>query len=273
MELRNKVCLIAGASGAIGRVVARRFQQEGALLALTHLSGKPNGHTDSVGSGDQVLHIPLDIRQRRDLAQAIQQVIAHFGTIHVLVNCTGVLGPIGATATVSEDEWVNAIETNLIGSFSLTRAVLPAMVAQAKGKIIYFSGGGAAYARPYYTAYGASKAALVRFTESLAEELRDLQIDVNAIAPGPVNSRMWDQVRSLQHPDPKTVEELRKLEETGGVPPERAADLAVFLASDRSNGLSGRLISAVWDDWATLDQRIPEIMNSEAGTLRRVPLG
>ena len=138
--------------------------------------------------------------------------------------------------------------------------------------IIHFSGGGAAYARPYYSAYSSSKAALVRFSESLAEELRDSNIDVNTIAPGPVESGMWDELRSFKPPDNKTVAELKRMDETGGVSPVIAADLAVFLASDRSNGLTGKLISAVWDPWASFDQRINEIMNSEAGTLRRVPL-
>jgi NAD(P)-dependent dehydrogenase (short-subunit alcohol dehydrogenase family) len=273
MRLSNRVCLIAGASGTIGRAIARRFHEEGAFLALTYFSRKqPKDETGREPSGDRTFHLALDIRQRNDVATAVQQVVARFGTIHVLVNCTGVLGPIGPTAGISEDEWVGTIETNLFGSFYLTRAVLPIMRAQSQGKIVHFSGGGAAYARPYYTAYSASKTALVRFTESLAEEVRESNIDINAIAPGAVDSHMWDQVRALPNPDPKTVEEVRKMQETGGVPPERAAELAVFLASDRSNGFSGRLVSAVWDNWTTFDQRIPKIMCSEAGTLRRVPL-
>jgi NAD(P)-dependent dehydrogenase (short-subunit alcohol dehydrogenase family) len=173
---------------------------------------------------------------------------------------------------VPADQWVEAIEANLIGSFYLTQAVLPAMIAQSWGKIIHFSGGGAAYARPFYSAYSASKAALVRFSESLAEELREFHIDVNAIAPGPVRSRMWDQMEAVADPDPRTRAELKKMQETGGEPPERAAELAAFLASRRSNGLTGRLISAIHDNWADFDQRIPQIMESEAGTLRRVPL-
>ena len=274
MQLAHKVCLIAGASGAIGLAVAKRFREEGARLALTGFSRQPSDENLRPGlDGEIVLQLPLDIRRPDQIQQIVDQVIAQYGTIHALVNCTGVLGPIGPTGSVSADEWVQAVEINLIGSFHLTRAVLPAMLKQSSGKIIHLSGGGAAYARPFYTAYSASKAALVRLTESLAEELRESHIDVNAIAPGPVESRMWDQVRALPHPDPKTVEDLQKMDATGGVPPERAAELAVFLASDKSNGLTGKLISAVWDNWRGLDQRIPDVMHSEAGTLRRVPLG
>jgi 3-oxoacyl-[acyl-carrier protein] reductase len=264
--------LIAGASGAIGLAVARLFHQEGANLALTYLSQKPaSGFQNSDPA--RVLEMPLDIRQKEQLNAAVKQVVDRFGTIDVLVNCTGVLGPIGPTATVPMEAWTEAVEINLLGSFYLTRAVLPLMLAHKRGKIIYFSGGGAAYARPFFTAYGASKAALVRFTESLAEELVESCVDVNIIAPGPVNSRMWNQMRSSGGAGgTKTLSEIKNMEETGGVSAEPAAKLAVFLASERSNGLTGRLISAIHDDWKAFDRRISEIMGSEAGTLRRIPL-
>jgi len=272
MQLAGKTCLIAGASGAIGLAVAQLFQQEGANLALTYLSQKPV-LAPQISRPSRVLEIQLDIRQPKELNGEVNHVVDRFGTIDILVNCTGVLGPIGPTASVPVDAWVEAVEINLLGSFLLTRAVLPLMLARNRGKVIHFSGGGAAYARPFFTAYGASKAALVRFTESLAEELRESHVDVNIIAPGPVNSRMWNQMRSSRDAGgAQALNEIRNMEETGGVPPERAAELAVFLASERSNGLTGRLISAIHDDWKVFDRRIPEIMRSEAGTLRRVPL-
>lgn len=268
---KDKVCLIFGATGAIGAAVAQRFYREGASLALTGFSNRPQQH--GWLTGGPVLELVADIRQPQQIEAAVQATLDRFGALHAVVNCTGILGPIGPTWAVAADEWIRAVEVNLFGSFHIIRAVLPPMIAQSYGKIVGFSGGGAAYARPFYTAYGSSKAALVRLTESLAEELRESHIDINIIAPGPVFSRMWTQMKSVTDPDDKTLEELRKMEETGGVPPEKAAELAVFLASSRSDGLSGRLISAVWDPWSDLDGRIAEIMGSEAGTLRRVPIG
>ena len=121
--------------------------------------------------------------------------------------------------------------------------------------------------------YGASKAAIVRFTESLAEELRDANVQVNAIAPGPVRSRMWDEMRAAgAAAGPRALSEIMQMEETGGVSPDRAAALALFLATSRSKGLTGRLISGVHDRWEGFSSRIPEIMNTDRGTLRRVPL-
>ena len=203
----------------------------------------------------------------------VARVKRKFGPITVLVNCSGVLGPIGATHKISAAHWLQAIEINLVGSFYLVQAVLPSMLAAGRGKIVQFSGGGAAYGRPFFTAYSASKAALVRFTESLAAELRDLRIDTNAIAPGPVKSRMWDELRaSGSAGGPGALEELEKLDLTGGVPAERAAALALFLVSDRSNGLTGRLISAVHDKWEGMGPRISKLASTDVSTLRRVPL-
>jgi len=274
VELANKVCLIAGASGAIGAAVAERFHREGAHLALTYHSRKTEAWAQSPRENrGRIASFALDVRRWDEVQAVVTSVEKEFGAIHVLVNCTGVLGPIGPTHRVPIEEWSRTIETNLIGCFYLVRAVLPAMLAQRRGKIVHFSGGGAAYARPFFTAYSAAKAAVVRFTESLAEELRDANIQVNAIAPGPINSGMWDQIRAAGAVGgPRTLEEVKQMDLTGGVPADRAAALALFLVSDRSNGLTGRLISGVYDDWEGVEPRISKIMNSDAGTLRRIPL-
>jgi NAD(P)-dependent dehydrogenase (short-subunit alcohol dehydrogenase family) len=274
MELVDKTCLVVGASGAIGRAVAEKLHREGANVALTFHSQK-NGAILSLArlKDPRVAVFALDVRKPKQVESVVARVIRTFGPIQILVNCSGVLGPVGAAHLVSPTVWRNAFEINLLGGFYLVRAVLPSMLSLGGGKIIQFSGGGAAYARPYFTAYSASKAALVRFTESLSSELRNRNIQVNAIAPGPVKSRMWDELRAAGDAGgPQALEELRKMEATGGVPAERVAALVLFLASDRSNGLTGRLISAVHDKWEDLEPRIPDIMSSDAGTLRRVPL-
>jgi NAD(P)-dependent dehydrogenase (short-subunit alcohol dehydrogenase family) len=273
-ELNNRVCLIAGASGAIGSAIAERFYREGARLALASHTRKANWCLADCFATSRVLRLQFDIRRADEIREAAERVHQHFGALDVLVNCAGIQGPIGPAHALDPAEWARTIEINLIGSFHLVSAVVPLMLARGGGKIIHFSGGGAAYARPYFTAYGASKAALVRFTESLAEELRELNIQVNAIAPGPVRSRMWDEMRAAGTAGgPKTLREIDKMDDTGGVPPARVAALAAFLAGPRSAGLTGRLISGVHDRWEDLPGKIPEIMNTDKGTLRRVPLG
>jgi len=274
LELTNKTCLVVGASGAIGRAVAEKLYHEGACVALTSHSQKKGAILGFSHTKDSRLAaFMLDVRRPTQVESVVAGVVRRFGPIHILVNCSGVLGPVGAAHLVSRAAWRKALEINLLGGFYLVHAVLPSMVSLGGGKIIYFSGGGAAYGRPYFTAYSASKAALVRFTESLSSELFDKNIQVNAIAPGPVESRMWDELRAAGDAGgPQALEELKKMAATGGVPAERAAALVLFLASSRSNGLTGRLISAVHDKWEDLEPRIPDIMSSDAGTLRRVPL-
>jgi NAD(P)-dependent dehydrogenase (short-subunit alcohol dehydrogenase family) len=274
MELADKTCLIVGASGTIGRAIAQRFYHEGARVALTSRSDKqdvlPKG---CQANAPRIARFLLDVRSWKEVEALVTEVQRKWGPINILVNCSGVLGPVGPTQNVPIDSWLQTLEINLVGCFYLVRAVVPLMLVAGGGKIIQFSGGGAAYARPFFTAYSTSKAALVRFTESLAAELQNSNIQINAIAPGPVKSRMWDELRaSSAAGGPQTIEELKKMDLTGGVPAERAAALALFLASDRSNGLTGRLISAVHDKWEQLGPRIPKIMSRDAGTLRRVPL-
>jgi NAD(P)-dependent dehydrogenase (short-subunit alcohol dehydrogenase family) len=268
-ELENKVCLIVGASGTLGTAVAHSFSGAGARLALSGHAG-PRG--DPAADG-RTLHLRFDISRWNEVSNAVREAHEHFGALDVVVNCSGIQGPIGPTQALEPEAWTRTVEVNLFGCFYLARAALPIMLSQGGGKIIYFSGGGATSARPFFSAYGASKAAAVRFTESLAEELRDANIQVNAIAPGAVRSRMWDEMRSAGAAGgPKLLEELKHMDRTGGVPTERAAALALFLASDRSKNLTGRLISAVHDKWEEMGPRITKIMSTEAGTLRRIPL-
>ena len=274
MQLLGNTCLVVGASGAIGQAVAKKFHLEGARLALTYRNQKSAVKLDSLSSDDSpVAYFALDVRNQKQVYSVVSRVRRRFGPIDVLVNCSGVLGPVGATQDVSATAWRRTLEINLLGGFYLVRAVLPMMLSSGRGKIILFSGGGAAYARPHFTAYSSSKAAVVRFTESLSAELGDMNIQVNAIAPGAVKSRMWDELRaSVAVAGPQAIEELKKMEITGGVPAERAASLALFLASNRSAGLTGRLISAVHDKWENMESEIPKVMSTDAWTLRRVPL-
>ncbi len=268
-ELQNRVCLIVGASGTLGAAVAKSFSQAGARLALGGHAKIPAGSAADEGA----LNLQFDIRSWKDVTSALQKVRQHFGALDVVVNCSGVQGPIGPAQTLDPEAWARAVEVNLFGSFYLARAAVPIMLEQGGGKILYFSGGGATSARPFFSAYGASKVAVVRFTETLAEELRGTNIQINAIAPGAVRSRMWDEMRAAGSAGgAKLLEEIKQMDRTGGVPPERAAALAVFLASDRSKGLTGRLISAVHDKWEGMEPRIPAIMSTEAGTLRRISL-
>lgn len=169
-------------------------------------------------------------------------------------------------------EWVKAIEINVYGSILMCRELLPHFKAQEYGKVIQLSGGGATNPLPRISAYAVSKAAIVRFAETLAEEVRGTGIDVNAIAPGALNTRMLDEILQA---GPERVGHAfynRALQQkaSGGAPLDMGADLALFLASSASDGITAKLISAVWDDWAHWPEHLDELSSSDAYTLRRI---
>jgi NAD(P)-dependent dehydrogenase (short-subunit alcohol dehydrogenase family) len=153
----------------------------------------------------------------------------------------------------------------------MCRAVLPHMRRAGYGKIVQLSGGGATNPLPRISSYAASKAAVVRFAETLAEETRGAGIDVNCIAPGALNTRLLDQVleAGAEAVGASFYERSLKQKETGGAPLERGADLSVFLASAESDGLSGKLLSAVWDPWEQLMEKIGDLPQ-DVYTLRRI---
>ena len=156
----------------------------------------------------------------------------------MLVNNAGIYGPKGLVEEVAWDEWEQAVRVNLFGSVLCCRAVLPHFRANGYGKIIQLSGGGATSPLPRLSAYAASKAAIVRFAETLAEELAGTGIDVNAIAPGALNTRLLEQVLEAGPERVGGAFYERALEQrpSGGTPLDLAASLAVFLASAAATG-------------------------------------
>jgi NAD(P)-dependent dehydrogenase (short-subunit alcohol dehydrogenase family) len=195
-----------------------------------------------------------------------------FGNVDVLVANAGVYGPKGSIEDVDWAEWVKAIQINLMGTVYCCRAFLPLLKKSSRGKVLILSGGGATKPMPYISAYAASKAGVVRFGETLAEEVRGFGIDVNMIAPGALNTRMLDEIL-LAGPDKvgeACYEGAVKQQLSGGASMEHGADLCVLLATSETDGVTGRLISAQWDPWEQLNEFKDELMDTDIYTLRRV---
>ncbi len=271
--------VITGASQGLGKVIAETFVEEGASVLLCArgedlLLQVCEELKRKASTGIQVIAWPADVSRPEDAEALRCQVEKSFPRLDILVNNAGVLGPKGVVEELDWEEWVRTIQINFLGAVLLCRAFLPRFKAQKRGKIINLSGGGATSPFPRFTAYACSKAALVRFTETLAEEVRDLGIEVNAVAPGALNTRLLDEV--LQAGSKKVGEQyyakaLKQLE-NGGAPLEKAARLVTWLGSDASDGITGKLISAVWDPWETLD-RHKEDLKGDLYTLRRIVPG
>jgi len=193
-------------------------------------------------------------------------------SLDVLVNNAGMLTPIGKVWDNDWHEWEMTIRVNLLAPVELCRACVPWMSARRQGKIINISGGGATRPRPHFSAYATAKAGLVRFSETLAHEVRDRQVQVNCVAPGAMNTEMLQAVLRAgpEHVGALEYAEALKQAETGGALPQRAAELCVFLASAASDGITGTLLSAVWDPWESLPERVHDVQNSDIYTLRRI---
>jgi NAD(P)-dependent dehydrogenase (short-subunit alcohol dehydrogenase family) len=273
MKLDNQVALITGAGRGIGRAIAMAFARQGADLALVARTESELEETAQMirAAGHRVVAVTADVSHREHVERAVSQALETFDRVDVLVNNAGVQPPIGPLWQNDADEWMRAVAVNLFGPMLCIKAVLPGMMERKRGKIVNLSGGGATGPRPNFGAYAASKAALVRLTETLAMELAPYNIQINALAPGAINTRMLDQVLAAGELAGAELAQAQRRTERGGTSIERAAQLAVFLASADSDGLTGKLVAAPHDDWQTWDAaRIAALNESPWYTLRRI---
>ena len=277
MDLTDRSAIITGANQGLGKAIALEFVKAGAGVLLTArnesmLREVRQELAPLARPGRRVEVLRADVAKPEDCAATVRRAAELFPDLCVLVNNAGVYGPKGGIEDVDWDEWVTAIEINLFGLVRMCREMIPLLRRKGYGKIVNLSGGGATNPLPRISAYAASKAAVVRMTDTLAEELKDAKVDVNAIAPGALNTRLLDEVIEAgpQKVGRAFYERSLKQQKEGGAPLEKGARLAVFLASKESNGISGRLISALWDDWQNLAGKREELGRSDVYTLRRI---
>jgi NAD(P)-dependent dehydrogenase (short-subunit alcohol dehydrogenase family) len=275
--LQGRSALITGGSRGLGLEIARHYLRAGA--AGVSICGRDAGAVeaareellDMAGDAQEVLAQVADVSVQADAHRLVTSTLEHFPELTILVNNAGIYGPKGTIEQVEWEQWARTIEINLFGSVLPARELVPHFKRRGYGKIVQLSGGGATRPLPGISAYSASKAAVVRFAETLAEELRPHHVDVNAVAPGALNTRMLDEVLSA---GPERVGEAyyqQALEQqrSGGASPERAARLAGWLASAASDGITAKLLSAVWDPWSELPGHLDDLA-SDVYTLRRI---
>jgi NAD(P)-dependent dehydrogenase (short-subunit alcohol dehydrogenase family) len=277
MKLQGLNALLTGGSQGLGRCIAEHFLRAGANLVLCARDEKALAATVAelqtlASPGQKVRARACDVSSEAQVNALVAYALAELGSLQILVNNAGIYGPMGPTESVPLAEWTRAIEINLYGVLLPCRAVLPHFKQAGRGKIVILSGGGATNPLPNISAYAASKAAVVRLMETLAEELRPFHTDVNAIAPGALATRLVDEVLAAG-PDKvgqAFYEKNRQWKEKGATPLELGAQLAVYLASAESDGITGKLISAQWDAWARLHEHREELAKSDIYCLRRI---
>ena len=275
--LEGRAAVITGASQGLGLAIAQAYVAAGASVLICARDADAIEHArraldDAATSGQRVVAMTADVSDEADVRKVVERAEASFSRIHVLVNNAGVYGPMGAIEDVDWREWTRAIEINLYGSVLPCRALLPHFRRHRYGKIVQLSGGGATNPLPRVSAYAASKAAIVRFAETLAQETIDAGIDVNSVAPGALDTRLLDELLAA---GPERVgqafyDRMLKTKQGGATPLSVGAELAVFLGSAASDGITGRLISAVWDPWRDLPARRGDLDRTDVYTLRRI---
>lgn len=276
MTLAGRNAIITGASMGLGAAIAEEFCAAGAAVMLC---ARNAAELEATRAGLAERHPKARIlTQVADVADTVQvdglfaAAQKAFGRLDILVANAGVYGPMGNIDQIDWAEWAQAIAINLTGTVYCTRKAVELMKPQGSGKIIVLSGGGATNPLPGISAYAASKAAIVRYTETLALEVKDQRIDVNAVAPGALATRLTDQLLDAG-PDKvgaALFERMKKLKDDGGTPLSVGAKLCAYLASAESDGLTGRLIAAQWDPWPFSDAVKGDIAATDIYTLRRI---
>ncbi len=279
MKLANRNAIITGGSQGLGRAIVEAFVREGANVLFCARDERATGELAAdlqarlPRTGQRVLARGCDVSSPEAVGELFAAGDAAFeGPLHILVNNAGIYGPKGPTDEVDFEEWKRCVDINLYGTLLPCRAAMGRFRASGYGKIVNLSGGGATNPMPNISAYAASKAAVVRLTETLALELKADRVDVNAVAPGALNTRLLDEVLAA---GPEKVgadfyERSKQQAQQGGVPLELGADCCVYLASAESDGVTGKLISAKWDPWRRLHEYRAELGAGDIYALRRI---
>ena len=277
--------VLTGSSTGIGRALAERLLSRG-----HHVWGLARSdQSDFAASHPNFHHTRCDVSDYSAVAAAASAYAAAWPQLDAVICAAGLQGEIAPALTADPLKWSATIRANLDGTYFALRAfasllVQPAPAASRK-KIICFSGGGATKARVNFSAYGVAKTALVRLVETIAEENRDQPLDINALAPGAINTRLTDEILALGPSVVGAAEYAAAQTQTAAalVPTSattagaiadpaltRALDCVEWLLSPASDGITGRLLSAPWDPWPTLGDHRAALAASDVYTLRRI---
>ena len=273
--LASKTIVITGGSLGIGYEIAKKCASEGAtvIIAARNKAALENALVELKQiSNNNHQQYSLDVSKYEEVKRFASWSSSNFSHIYALVNCAGIYGPIGRIHQISMEKFTKAIQINFLGTVYMCHAFIPIIKSNTRKKIINFSGGGAASPFPHYSAYATSKIAIVRFTENLSIELSKEEFDINCIAPGFVITRLHQQTIEAG-PELATkefFENTRKQMESGGVPIEKAVDLALFLLSSDSDGITGKFISGPWDPWQDKDFLKKLRIDKDFAVLRRI---
>ncbi len=273
-KLLNKNAIVTGGARGIGKAITEKLIKGGARVLICSRNRAELIRTckEIDPAGKKVIGIQADVSKIEDCKKLIDKAKKIFGRIDILVNNAGIYGPIGPFETNSLKKWQEAQNINFLGTVFCSQLVVPLMKKQKSGKIINLAGAGVGGNRPLarFSAYYVSKAAVVAFTEVLASELDEWNIQVNCISPGAINTYLPKFLlkQGLKKAGKIMYEQALNQMKSGGDPVELGAKLVAFLSSAESNHISGKVLSAKWDKIDRIKKMKP--MNKNLYVLRRI---
>jgi len=271
-ELIRKNIVITGASSGIGKALAESLIKDGHNLIIC---ARRRELLKAISEQCKIAsYRVVDVSVKKQVIKFADFVEKKYGHVDSLICCAGIYGAIGQFWEVNDDDWWNTIKTNLYGTFLTIKYFTPLLKRANNPSVVTFSGGGAFNSFPFYSAYATSKAAIVRLTETIAEELKAFGISVNAVAPGFINTPIHKATLAA---GPKIVGDdfynyTQKKLLDGSIQMDVPINCVKFLISDLAKGLTGKTISASFDPWSTEEfiNDIPNISSSDLYTMRRI---
>jgi NAD(P)-dependent dehydrogenase (short-subunit alcohol dehydrogenase family) len=260
--------LIAGATSGIGRFLAERLLEAGHnVWGFARSSEGALAHA-------RFRAFACDVAEWDKVDQLASKIAAETQRLNAIIICAALQGPVGPAMTLDPKSWSAAVRVNLDGTFNVLRAFAALLRpgGDTRAKILCFSGGGASKPRANFSAYAASKTGVVRLVETLAEEWRGKAIDINSIAPGTLPTRMTEEIlrNGAEAAGETEIAMARATLSAGRENFERLGGLVDFLLSPKSDGISGKLISALWDPWEQFGKQRQRLGKTDLLTLRRI---
>ena len=268
-DLHHRVSVVTGGGRGLGRAFAQALAAAGSAVGVIARSPEELAATVKLieQAGAKACAFAADITDSAAVHAAFSAIERSLGSIDLLVNNAGVHGPLGPFVQNEVEDWLRTIAVNLSGQILCTHRVLPGMIKRRRGRIINIASGGGARMLPNFSAYVTSKAALIRFSECLAVEVKEYGLAVFAMGPGTVRTAMAEY--SLNSPEGKTwLPWFREIFDEGrDLPPERPAALVLALASGKADALTGCFIQPQ-DDLDTVIAAAEEIESRKLYTLQ-----
>jgi NAD(P)-dependent dehydrogenase (short-subunit alcohol dehydrogenase family) len=262
-DLHGTSIVVTGGSMGIGQAVARACLEAGANVTICarggHALARAQSEFRESGFAASIASVEADVSIAADVARTFDVAAARFGRVDGVVNAAAVLGPAGSILDVDPEAWLQAVRIDLFGTFLVTREACKHMRARG-GRIVLFAGGGASAPYPNFTAYASSKVAVVRFAETAAQEMHAAGIEINALAPGLVNTRMVEQTQRSGFATPAAA----------AVSPDIAARATAFLLSNAARGITGKFVAPNFDDYERWPEHLAELRATDVFTLRRI---